>query len=76
MRANRKSGVPSEVEAIKTNPLLSQASHPRRPSFPTTLFENMDTWITCSRTLDRLDGARKPIAEKHMQEAKILGVVE
>jgi hypothetical protein len=73
MRARRKSGVPSEIEAIKTNPLLLQVSHPRRPSFPTTLFENMDTRITCSRTLD---GARKPIAEKHMQEAKILGIVE
>jgi hypothetical protein len=41
--------------------------------FPATLFENMDTRITCSRTFDR---ARKPIAEKYRQEAKILGVVE
>jgi len=35
--------------------------------FPATLFENMDTRITYSRTRD---GVRKLIAEKRMREEK------
>jgi hypothetical protein len=73
MRGNRKSGVLSKVEAINTNPLLSQASGPDRETtslttgFPATLFKNMDTRITYSRNRD---GVRKLIVEKQMREAK------
>jgi len=81
MRANRKSGVPSEVEAINTNPLLSQLTsvptekpHPRQVDdrLPATLFENMDTRITYSRTCDSV---RKLIAKKTYAGGEILAVV-
>ena len=68
MRANRKSGAPSEVEAIKTNPLLSQASRLETTSsttiIPATLFENMDLILGC-------DGVRNLIvADKQLREEK------
>ena len=53
---------PSSVTSVPT-----EKPHPRRPVFPATVFEDMDTRITYSRTRD---GVRKLIPKKHMREAK------